>query len=426
MTVWFWIIACSLIFSVLAVLAWPLLNRSGGLPNEEERESLGVYRQQFAELEQDRTTGLLTEDQYVQAKAEWERRVLEETGGSQVITGSVVRPVNTRGLALALIMVIPLVSIVLYWKLGNPLALTHPQISTMGPPGVSEVDHQTTVGLDALTERLRQRLEQNPGDGLGLALLARSYVELGRHAEAVPIYERAAKLMPDDPQLLADYADALGVLHGRRLEGKPEALIQQALRLDPRHVKALMLAGTVAFDRKHYAKAASYWEQAQANLPPDADPEVVHELSGGIEEALGFLGNRSRAVTATPPIAKAPSRDTGSAMAITGTVKLVPSLEGKGVPDDTLFVFARSVDGPPMPVAIVRATKRDLPFAFRLDDATSPMPSRKLSDMDRVVVVARLSKSGDAMPKPGDLQGVSEPLKPGRNGLTIIIDRELP
>jgi cytochrome c-type biogenesis protein CcmH len=91
-----------------------------------------------------------------------------------------------------------------------------------------------------------------------------------------------------------------------------------------------------------------------------------------------------------------------------------------------LFVFARAVNGPPMPVSIVRATRKDLPFTFRLDDSTSPMPSRKLSDMDQVVIVARLSKSGRAAPESGDLEGMSEPVKPGTNGLTVIIDQARP
>jgi cytochrome c-type biogenesis protein CcmH len=113
-------------------------------------------------------------------------------------------------------------------------------------------------------------------------------------------------------------------------------------------------------------------------------------------------------------------------VAISGTVSLVPGLAAKGAPTDTRFVFARAVEGPPMPVAIVRATKQDLPFSFRLDDSNSPMPARKLSEAGDVVIVARVSKSGEAMPKSGDLQGMSQPLKPGVKGITVVIDRELP
>ena len=116
----------------------------------------------------------------------------------------------------------------------------------------------------------------------------------------------------------------------------------------------------------------------------------------------------------------------GQSLAISGTVSIAPSLAGKGSATDTLFVFARETNGPPMPVAIMRATKKDLPFTFRLDDSNSMMPSRTLSNVAMVVIVARLSKSGQAMPQSGDLEGMSQPVKPGTDGVTIIIDRERP
>ena len=122
----------------------------------------------------------------------------------------------------------------------------------------------------------------------------------------------------------------------------------------------------------------------------------------------------------------APAKSSGQSLAISGTVSIAPSLTSKGSDTDTLFVFARESNGPPMPVAIMRATKKDLPFTFRLDDSTSMMPSRKLSDVGMVVIVARLSKSGQAMPQSGDLEGMSQPVKPGVDGVTVVIDRERP
>jgi cytochrome c-type biogenesis protein CcmH len=127
-----------------------------------------------------------------------------------------------------------------------------------------------------------------------------------------------------------------------------------------------------------------------------------------------------------PAMSSGPAVQVAQSLAISGTVTMAPSLASKGSATDTLFVFARETNGPPMPVAIVRATKKDLPFAFRLDDSTSMMPSRKLSDVGMVVIVARLSKSGQAMPQSGDLEGMSQPVKPGADGVTVVIDRERP
>jgi hypothetical protein len=251
---------------------------------------------------------------------------------------------------------------------------------------------------------------------------------LERYGEAVAIYEKAVGLLPDDAQLLADYADTLGVVQGRKLEGKPEVLIQRALKIDPRNVKALMLSGTVAFNRKDFARAAKDWELARASLPADIDPEMTQQLMAAIAEAQSQLGGGQKAM---PAFAEAsvpvkPAGQSGQPRTIQGTVTMAPGLAGKGSPSDTLFVFAREMNGPPIPVAIVRATRKDLPFTFQLDDSTSPMPSRKLSSAGPVVIVARLSKSGQAMPQNGDLEGVSQPIQSGVDGITVVIDRERP
>ena len=232
--------------------------------------------------------------------------------------------------------------------------------------------------------------------------------------------------------MLADYADALGIHQGRKLEGKPETMIEKALKVDPNHVKALMLAGTMAYNRNDFALAVKDWERARTNLAPDSDPEFSEQITAAIGEAKQRMGgapfmaatNAPRASSAMPADHPPVKKASGS-RAITGKVVLGPSMAGKALPD-TLFVFAKDVAGPPMPVSIVRASKNDLPFTFRLDDSTSPMPSRKLSDIDTVVIVARLSKSGQAMPGSGDLEGMSQPIKPGTENITVVIDRERP
>ncbi len=428
MTLLFWLIASAMVLSVLGLLLWPLLRRTNAMAMGERENRLAVYRQQFAELEQDLKNGVLNDELYQQARRELERRLLDETGIADTTPIAARWQLNSRLVAAVLAILIPTVSVALYWKVGNPLAMTHPSASALSGQGNSDSDHRTSGGIEGLLERLKKKLEQNPNDGVGWALLARSYVEMGRYSDAVAIYEKAVRLIPDDAQLLADYADALGVLHGRTLEGKPELLIQQALKSDPQNVKALMLAGTVAFDRKKYVDAARYWEQARANLPADADPEVVQELASAIGEAKNLAGEKGKAVTAKsePAGSAQPTGQTGQSLAISGKVSLAPHLAGKGSPTDTLFVFARAVEGPPMPVAIMRVMRKDLPFTFRLDDSNSPMPARKLSEAGTVVIVARLSKSGEAMPKSGDLQGMSQPVKPGANEINVVIDREIP
>ncbi len=429
MTVTFWSIVSAMTLAVLGLVLRPLFMRQPTVTNDQEKK-LPVYRQQFSELEQDLANGLLTDDQYQAARSELERRVLEETGSTDASTVTTGGFVNLRLVALSLAMIIPASSGVLYWTLGNPAAMTHPAASaaSQGGPGG---DGQMAEGLNQLIEQLRKKLEQNPNDGVGWGLLARSYMAMERYADAVPIFERATKLDPDNAGLLADYADALAVHQGRKLEGRPETLIQKALKLDPHNVKALMLSGTIAYNRKDFARAAKEWEDAHTYLPSD-DQESSDQLKASIAEAKRRMGGgpSMNMLVANPPMEQAkpakPTAQSGQSRAITGKVILGPNLANKASLPDTLFVFAKDVAGPPMPVSIVRASRKDLPFTFRLDDSTSPMPSRKLSDIDTVVIVARLSKSGKAMPESGDLEGMSQPIKPGAENITVVIDRERP
>ena len=429
MTVTFWSIASAMTLAILGLVLRPLLMRQTTVTNDQEKK-LPVYRQQFSELEQDLASGLLTDEQYQAARSELERRVLEETGSTDTSTTTTGGLVNLRFVALSLAMIIPASSGVLYWTLGNPAAMTHPTVSTASQGGPGS-DAQMAEGLNQLIEQLRKKLEQNPNDGVGWGLLARSYMAMERYADAVPIFERATKLDPDNAGLLADFADALAVHQGRKLEGRPESLIQKALKLDPHNVKALMLSGTIAYNRKDFARAAKEWEDAHTYLPAD-DQESSDQLKASIAEAKRRMGGgpSMNMLVANPPMEQAkPAKaaaPSGQSRAITGKVVLGPNLASRASLPDTLFVFAKDVAGPPMPVSIVRASRKDLPFTFRLDDSTSPMPSRKLSDIDTVVIVARLSKSGKAMAESGDLEGMSQPIKPGAENITVVIDRERP
>lgn len=429
MTATFWAIVSAMTLAILGLVLRPLLMRQSTVTNEQEMK-LPVYRQQFSELEQDLANGLLTDEQYQTARSELERRVLEETGSTETSPLTTGGLVNLRFVALSLAMIIPASSGVLYWTLGNPSAMTHPTVASasQGGPGG---DGQMAESLNQLIEQLRKKLEQNPNDAVGWGLLARSYMAMERYADAVPIFERATKLDPDNAGLLADYADSLAVHQGRKLEGRPETLIQKALKLDPHNVKALMLSGTIAYNRKDFSRAAKEWEDAHAHLPPD-DQESADQLKASIAEAKRRMGGgpSMNMLVANPPMEQAkPAKaaaPSGQSRAITGKVILGPNLASRASLPDTLFVFAKDVAGPPMPVSIVRASRKDLPFTFRLDDSTSPMPSRKLSDIDTVVIVARLSKSGKAMAESGDLEGMSQPLKPGAENITVVIDRERP
>lgn len=278
--------------------------------------------------------------------------------------------------------------------------------------------------LGTLSQQLEARLKQSPDDGPGWAMLARSYVMLGRFEPAARAYAQAAQRMPNNADLLADYADALAMARGRTLEGEPLAIVKRALELDPGHAKSLALAGSAEFEGQRYSAAVAYWERV---VPlTDAHSEFGRSIRRSIAQAreLGKLPSTGAAgVPALPHPAPAIAAAPAAASGLAGTVKLAPALDSQVAPGDALFIFARATEGERAPLAVVRAKAGDLPYAFRIDDSQALTPHGGLSGQRRVVLVARISRSGDAIAKPGDLQGSSKPVAPGTTGLEIVIDQ---
>jgi cytochrome c-type biogenesis protein CcmH len=292
-----------------------------------------------------------------------------------------------------------------------------------------------------MAAQLTTKLQQDPNNAEGWVMLARTYYALKRFPDAAGAFERAVALVPDNAALLSDYADTLGAAQGGTLAGKPTEIIDRALKADPNYWKALALAGTAAFDAKDYRKAVEYWERTKKVVPAESD--FAKGLDGSIAEAreLGGMAAFSAApATAAPasasaamkpapdaitaPAKAAPAATGGKALA--GTVRLAPSMVAQAAPDDVVFVFARAAQGSRMPLALVRTQVKDLPYAFTLDDSNAMAPDMVLSKFSEVVVGARVSKSGQAMPASGDLEGLSAPVKPGAAGVAVVIDRTLP
>jgi cytochrome c-type biogenesis protein CcmH len=398
----FWIFAALLLGGALAFLLPPLLRRHASASRaDREIENARIYREELAELDRERATGALSEAQYAAAKLEIERRLIEDIAVAPAQPGG-AQP-NTRWAALAVALIVPIAAVLVYLRVGNPDALDPARLTRSDP------QHSITPErVAAFAEQLAARLAQSPDDAGGWVLLARSYRMLGRNEESANAFARAVKLVPNDAGLLADYADMLAITRGRMLDGEPYELVKRALRIEPNHIKALALAGSAEFERKNYRAAVAYWDRLLAQVP--ADSEFAHAVRASLEEARD-LGKLSLA----------PAE--GDAAAITGTVKLAAALAAQVEPNDTLFVFARAAEGPRMPLAIVRVKAGELPYEFRLDDRSAMTPNTRLSGQARVLVGARISRSGNATPQPGDLQATSPPVAPGTRGLELTIDQ---
>jgi cytochrome c-type biogenesis protein CcmH len=271
----FWIGAAALLGAVLMLLLRPLLRPPAAPDSAAELPGLQVLREQLAQLETERREGTLAPDSYERARAEIERRALEEAAMEAPAAGSGSGGGRAARSAAALVLGLPLGTIALYLALGNPQAL-------QAQPAPDE-DAATAHAVEDMVGQLAQRLQSDGGDLRGWTMLARSYTVLERYDDASRAYARARALAPEDAQLLADHADVLASLQQSRFDGEPARLVERALKLDPHNVKALALAGAAAAERGDVEAAQRHWTLARELAPPESD--FAASLDRSLEQA---------------------------------------------------------------------------------------------------------------------------------------------
>lgn len=405
--------------TALAFILPPLLRKQQHAGHHVQRDvlNLDVLRDQLRELDKDRAEGLIDSTGYDSARKELERRVAEETHPDKQV--AVAQPRKPLA-AILLAFLLPGIAIALYLLVGNPLGLDPAKVAAESQQKI------TPEQVNTILTKIERHLKEAPDDIQGWQLLARSYTALGRYSEAANAYSHLAKLVPNNADLLAVYANTLAMGQGanRSMQGEPEKLINQALDIDPKNVKALALSGEAAFERSDFATAVTQWRKIMQLVPANSD--IARSVGASINEALARSGN-----AAIPPVAGNTSGATDKSSApsatgaeVSGSVEIDPALRSQVSDTDSVFIFARAVDGPRFPLAVLRKQVKDLPIKFTLDDSMSMMPSAKLSGFNQVIVGARISKTGSATPEAGDLEGLTATVQPGAKNLKIVINSQ--
>jgi len=411
----FVLLAALLVALALGFVLVPLLrHRARTAPSDRADANAAIYRDQLTELETERAQGVISAARFEETRAEIERRLAEDLASGDAADQAPILQWQGSRLALVLGFVLPLVAAGLYVLVGTPAALD-PTAGAQSAQGQHQV---TPEEIEAMVAQLAARLEREPNNPEGWRMLARSQAAIGRYAESAKAYARLIEVGGRNADVLADYADALAMAAGRNLQGEPMRLVEEALALDPDHVKALALAGTAEFARGNYAAAIVHWERLMKTLPPDSP--LAEGVRSGLADARQRAGGAPLAAAPAAPAPSTPAASSG-AEAVQGIVMLDGALAANVKPDDTVFVLARPAQGPRMPLAVKRIAVRDLPYAFRLDDSMAMAPGAKLSLHPRVVVTARVSKSGSAAPNKGDLEGASDAIAPGTSGVQVTI-----
>jgi cytochrome c-type biogenesis protein CcmH len=438
----FWVVAgIFIVGALLFVLPTLLSKRNREIGAERDSTNVSVYRDQLAELDNDLRADILTREQYEQSKRELQQRMLQDIPQEETMTTAIMGS-NHKNIATVTLTVlaVPLLAVSLYLWLGNTKALL-PQPAADQMPMGGTADEGGHANISSVLENLTARLREQPDDVEGWLMLGRTYAIMRRFTDAKSAYERVMALSPDNPEYITDYADIVAMVNDGSLIGKPEELIDKALRLDPANPKALALAGTAEFEKKRYKQAAGYWEKLLALVPPGTELEQsvrdsiaeANSLAAGKGSIVARAQEQSSRGSQPPPSgqnqpASAAAAGTGGASSgtLSGKVTLSPAMAGKASPNDSLYIFARAKVGPRAPLATLRLQVKDLPANFTLNDSMARSGVQLSTFGDEVVVGARISKSGSPMPQPGDLQGLSQPVRVGASGISVVIDQTLP
>lgn len=369
-----------------AGMTYPLWRTAVDAGQRRQAANVAAYRQRLAELEADAAAGLVDAETASSLRAELDARLLRDTASGE----SDATP-STRHLMLSVALGVLVLGFAIagYFQDGSWKA----QMQIAAAPQDAAEQSAQQASIDQLLAALAQRLEQNPNDVDGWALLGRSYFAMQRFADAAAAYAKAnAITAQQEPDLLTNEGEALAMASDRNLVGRPQALFTAALALDPAHVKALWYAGLSAEQSGDAQAAKGYWISLSQQQVPD-------NLRAALDERLHALGVASAAPTAPSPTPMAAGAELKLA------VSLAPELAEKLDPQATLFVFARAAEGPPMPLAVYRGKAGELPLEVQLDDSMAMMPTAKLSQFERWIVTARVSRAGQVQALSGDLQG---------------------
>ena len=408
----FVVIAFGIALCVAAVFLWVLLRERKPLTQASQANANAkVYRDQILDLDREHDSGHISDEEWRQSRDELSMRLLEDTSAADDPVAKTEKPAVWTAVVLA--VALPISAMGFYMWVGQPEALN--PMALKSPEQVDQKD------LAKLAETLADKLQSQPENLQGWVMLGRTYRTLENFDASLKAYDTALKLSADD-DLQLERIEVMAMQRQGNFDGEPWRVIREILQKDPQHFGALLTAGSASYAEGKYADALKYWEQARKPL------EANHPDLAGLENAIATVRDKmGLPAKAASTGSSGSSGPAASALNVSGQISLSAALKAKASPNDAVFVYATPANGDRMPLAIMKTTVSQLPLNFTLDDSTAMTPERKLSTAGEVLIKVRVSKSGNAMPQPGDLTGASDgPVKVGAKGLKIEIKDQIP
>ena len=417
----FWILAALMTLGGLLVLAFTLLRKTAPSLDGNREQNVAIAKERMSELESQLAGGTIDAQTFEQEKLELEQTLLDDIAAADAQARATPAKYGKLGLLVAGIGV-PVMAVGMYLYLGSPQYIdTATTVAGASNPH-AQVQNEEAPSAEELTAMLEQRIKDTPDDPDAWFMLGRMYASAGRYNDAADAYRTLARITDNHPTALVVLADVLAMSQDGKIAGQPMELVLQALELDPDNATALWLAGRGSVEVSEYAAALSYYERASVQLGDK--PELLQQLDEQIQEVR--VAAREAGVD-LPDVPDVQLPDTVPAVAIGVAVSVDPSLQASLESSDTLFVFARATEGPPMPLAAVKGTAGDLPAAITLDDTAMLRSGDKLSQYAELTITARITRSGQPMAASGDMQSDSVTVRPGYDkSVSLVINQRIP
>jgi cytochrome c-type biogenesis protein CcmH len=407
----YWLVVSVLLAIAFFIIIPPLWKKREIEQADSDQRNIKIARERADDLKQQLKSANLSQAQFDEQYAELELTLGDDLDIAQSESKS---SSQGRWVAPVILVIVPLLSVPIYLSLGEPDALIKAKLKQ----SQNQTQSNESGDINSIITSLAQRLQKNPDNAEDWVLLGRSFKYIEQYRLAANSFEKAYVILGDQPDLMLQYADSLAMANGGKLEGKSTELIFKALEKEPENVTGLWLAGMAKAEMRDFSQAILYWRKLEALLPPDSDSyKQVQKLIVTVQAQNGSA--KEVESTVVPTNAK-------STVSIDVQVSLKGDIKTRVNPGDTVFIYAKALTGPPMPLAIVRKQVSDLPISVTLNDAMAMMPSMKLSNFKQVKVMARISKSGAAMQQKGDFIGSVELQElAGKTSVVIVINEEI-
>ena len=387
----FWLVAGVMILVAFLIVLPPLWRkRDNSTPDDLDLRNIRIARDRLVELKANKESGGISQVQYNEQVVELEQALSDDL---ELANSSGNMQNQGRWLVYVLGVAIPVLSAALYWTLGNYQAISHSNELNQADSGVPSPE-----AINKMVVGLAEKLKAEPNNLKGWLMLGRSYKVLEKYPEAINAFAHAYQLVGDKAEVMLPYAEVLALSNDNNWTGKPDEMVKKALALEPDNLNGLWLSAMASGQQGDKKSAIGFLRKLEALLPAESpDKQQIHEI---ITNTEGELTNAAPATSVQSAASPGISVDV--------QVSLGKELQPTVNPEDTVFIYAQALSGPKMPLAIIRKQARELPLSVSLTDAESMLPNMKLSSFKQVRLLARISKSGSAMPQPGDLIGVIE------------------